>query len=106
MEICKHHLVFSDEGIFGGDWLLNFYNHVGLGIDILDGREYDRSGRCVFAVGESAAFAGGVLNIHGMAVFYKFLYSCRGCSYSVLIVLNLFGYSYYHNLVSLVLDCF
>ncbi len=38
-----------------------------------------------------------MLNINGMPVFNEFFYSGRGRAYAVLVVLNLFGYSYYHN---------
>lgn len=72
MEVGEHHLVFFYQGIFRFDRFLNFDDHFGDGVDILDCGEDGCSGVQILFIGETASFTGGFLDIYFVAVAYEF----------------------------------
>ena len=99
MEIGKYHLSLFNQFVLRCNRLLHLDNHVGYGIDIFNGRQDSRTYGDVIIVREPAVCAGRSLHIHRMTFLHQLGYSGRGHSYTVLVVLDFFGYSDNHNVI-------
>ena len=97
VEVCEEQLALADKLVFGGNRFLHLDDHVGGSVDVLDGGEDGGACGYIFRVGEAAALAGRVLNEQFMAVGHEFLHSRGGRAHAVLIVLDLFWDSDFHN---------
>ena len=97
MEVGEQELAFLDEGVFGLDGFLDFHNHLGDCVGFLDGGEDGGSGVDVVLVGESAALAGGVLDVDFVALADEFLDARGGHADAVFVVFDFFGYADNHN---------
>jgi len=96
VEVCEDHLAAAAQLVFWLDGLLDFDDHVGDGIYLLDGGEYAGAGLDVFVVAEAAAFAGMVLYIQLMAVGHQLLHARGSHPHAVLVVLDLFWNTDFH----------
>ena len=97
MEIGEEQLAFAHQFILGLDGLLHFHDHVALTVHGFDRRQYPCSGLHILVIGEPAALAGCVLYAHLVATTRQLCHSRRGHTHAVLIVLDLFWNSYFHN---------
>ena len=98
VEVGKYNLPFFDEFILRFDRLFNLDNHIGNGIYLVNRRKNLGTYGLIDVIGEAAICTSIGLYIHCMPFLHQFGNSCRGHSYTVLIVFNFFGYSDNHNL--------
>jgi len=98
MEIGEQQLAFFDQGVFWGDRLFYLDDHVGGLVNILNGRQYDGPYIRIARIGESTAFAGGMLYKNLMSVPDQLTYSCRSHADTVLSLFDFFWNSDFHSL--------
>ena len=103
MEIGEYHLAFAHQRVFWLDGLLHLDYHVSLRIDILDGRHNLGAHLLIGLIAEATTLACRMLHQHLMASAYQLGNTRRGHAHSVLVVFNLLGNSYFHNLQLLVI---
>ena len=97
MEVGEDQLSFAHQLVFRLDGFLHLDNHVALAINVLDGRQDAGTSLHILIVSESATLASRMLYTNLMTTSCQFSHTRRRHTHAILIVLNLFGNSYFHN---------
>ena len=85
--------------IFGLDGLFDFYNHFSHIIHRFDGGQYLGTHLLVRRIGKATALAGCMLYKHFVPVFYQFGHAIGGHTHSVLVVLDFFWNTDFHDYI-------
>ena len=96
MEIGKNQLSLSHQLVFWLNGLLHLHNHVAFPVHIVYSGQNTCTSFHVFFIREARTLAGSMLYTYLMTSSRQLCHSCRGHTYAVLVVLNLFGDSYFH----------
>lgn len=98
MEVGKYQLVFVDEGIFLSNWFLYLDYHFSFSVNTLNVGKDFCSNLYILFISKTAVFASSVLYYYFMTMKNELSYSSRGHSHAVLIILDFFWNTYFHDI--------
>ena len=97
MEISENNLSFTHQRILRLNGFLYLYYHISLRIDIFYGRQYLSTNSLICIIRETTTLASSMLNKDSVSMLNQLGNTRRRHTHTVLIVLNLFGNSYFHH---------